>query len=195
MSKSNSAKKILNVSTKTGDGGESGLITGERLPKNHPVFNVVGTLDELNSWLGVLVVKLREQAEFAIHVERMQEIQEALFFVGAECAGSKQVKLEPSHLKKLEKWSSEMQNQLSGNWHNQFVLPGGSLIGAHADLARAVCRRCEREVVGLNQLFKVRPLVLHYLNRLSDYLYVLRCWVNHAEAYPERFFDSKRVSK
>jgi len=192
MIKKPTPKKMLSVSTKSGDGGQSGLITGERLPKNHPVFGVVGTLDELNSWLGLVVTRL--QTEFEEYGNQIESIQETLFYVGAECAGSKVVKLQQDDLKKLETWSTDIQAQMAGNWHAQFVLPGGTELGAYLDLARSVCRRCEREVVGLSQQKQIRELILQYLNRLSDYLYVLRCLVNHAVAHQEKYFHAQKKS-
>lgn len=183
------AKKILSVSTKTGDGGQSGVLTGERLPKNHPVFNTVGTLDELNSWLGLVITQM--PAELDKYSQQLLEIQETLFYVGAECAGSKVFKLQPEHLKTLETWSSSIQKQMADDWHNKFVLPGGTPLGAYLDLARSVCRRCEREIVSLSQHKQIRDLILRYINRLSDYLYVLRCFANHQVEYQEKFFKSK----
>lgn len=193
MTKKPTSKKMLSVSTKTGDAGESGLITGERLPKNSLVFEVVGTLDEFNSWLGLVVTKL--QTDFSIYSEQLESIQETLFYVGAECAGSKVVKLGQDHLQKLESWSDKIQAQLADDWHTKFVLPGGTELGAYLDLTRAVCRRCEREVVGLSQQIEIRELILKYLNRLSDYLYVLRCLINHSMAYKEKYFISQKISK
>lgn len=180
------SKKMLSISTKTGDGGKSGLITGERLPKNHQVFVVVGTLDELNSWLGLVATQL--QKDFKEYGSQLEEIQETLFYIGAECAGSKKVKLEPAHLRQLEKWSTLTQEKLADNWHHQFVLPGGTELGAYLDLARSVCRRTERELVSLSHQQQTRDLLLQYLNRLSDYLYVLRCFVNHEVKHKEKFF-------
>ena len=183
------AKKTpLSVATKTGDQGQSGLITGKRLPKDHPVFAAVGSLDELNSWLGLIVVQLH--TEFETYGKHLQTIQETLFYVGAECAGSEKVQLKDSHLQQLEKWSETLQHSMAENWHTQFVLPGGTELGAYLDIARSVCRRAERDAVGLSAELELRPVVLKYLNRLSDYLYVLRCKVNQAVAHKEKFFEA-----
>lgn len=192
MIKKPTSKRILSVSTKTGDGGQSSLITGERLLKNHPVFEAVGTLDELNSWLGLVVTRL--QTEFEEYGNQIESIQETLFYIGAECAGSRTVKLQQDDLKKLEAWSTDIQTQMADDWYTHFVLPGGTELSAYLDLARSVCRRCEREVVGLSQQKDIRELILQYLNRLSDYLYVLRRLANHTVAYQEKYFLVQKKS-
>ena len=77
---------------------------------------------------------------------------------------------------------------MADDWHHKFLLPGGTVIGANLDIARTVCRRAERAVVSLDGEQQVRPVVLRYLNRLSDYLYILRCFINHALEYQEKQF-------
>lgn len=184
---------MLSVSTKTGDSGKTSSISGERLPKNHAMFQAVGSVDELNSWLGLLAVKL--QVEFDQYREQLQQIQEWLFYLGAECAGSKKVSLKSDHLEQLEAWSENLQKSMEGDWHSQFVLPGGTELGAHLDVARTVCRRAERDAVALSEQAEISNLALKFLNRLSDYLYVLRCFVNHAVSYQENFFVVREDQK
>ncbi len=181
-----SMKQLIKVSTKTGDAGESGLIDGERVPKNHPLFDAIGDVDELNSWLGLVVAKLSN--EFSAHKTYLLAVQDVLFYLGAELARSKNTKLAPAMVRELEKRSDELQQQLADDWHTKFLLPGGTELGGYLDIARTVCRRAERSVVALSQQENVRPVVFQYLNRFSDYLYILRCFVNHSLEYQEKQF-------
>ncbi len=184
----------LSVSTKTGDEGMTSLASGRRLPKSSPIFEVIGTIDELNSWLGLIAAKL--QPEFAEHREFILSVQDTLFYVGAELADAKQVKLTAAQLKMLEEKSTALQNSMADGWHHRFLLPGGTELGGMLDVARTVCRRAERVIVAQSQLKKdnqVRPLVLQYMNRLSDYLYVLRCYINNSVEYHEREFVKKNA--
>jgi len=179
-------KKLIKVSTKTGDKGQSGLISGERLPKYDPLFAAIGDVDELNSWLGLIAAKFG--TEFAVHREFLYQIQDTLFYLGAELAKSPKTKLEAHLVDELEKRSDELQLELADDWHSKFLLPGGTELGGYLDVARTVCRRAERAVVALAQETEVRPVVFQYLNRLSDYLYMLRCFINHALEYQEKPF-------
>jgi len=177
---------ISSISTKTGDAGESGLITGERVPKDTAIFAAIGTVDELNSWLGLVITQFGEQ--FAAQKKELVQIQEQLFYLGAELAGSKTAVISKPALQMLEKQSHDLQVALSDNWHTKFVFPGGSQLGAHCDVARAVCRRTERVLVALNREQQQSKLVLQYINRLSDYLYLLRCFVNEQVSFAEQQF-------
>ena len=180
-------KKLINVSTKTGDKGESGLISGERVTKHQPVFMAIGEVDELNSWLGLIVAQFG--AEFAAHKDFLLGVQDTLFYLGAELARSKKTKLTLPMVTELEQQSNELQKLLADDWHTKFLLPGGTVLGGYLDIARTVCRRTERSVVALAQQEDIRPVVFQYLNRLSDYLYILRCFINHALEYQEKKFE------
>lgn len=183
---------MLSVSTKTGDKGTSGLANGKRLPKANYIFEVLGTQDELNSWLGVCIAKLSEE-QFAQQKEFLYEIQDTLFYIGAELAQSPKAKLEKPALEKLEKFSEDLQTQMGEDWTTKFLYPGGNAVAAWIDVARTVSRRFERTVVRYSQEESVSPLVLQYVNRLSDYLFVLRCFVNSQEKYEERAFSYKKA--
>ena len=200
-------KQVIFITTKSGDRGESGLANGIRLSKADIHFEVVGNLDELNSWLGLVVVKLTQAdlepkkatswKKFAVY---LQELQDTLFYIGAEVAQSPKARLKPEALKKLEKNATTLQHALADDWHTRFVLPGGTEIGAWLDIARTVCRRTERSMVLLqhqsavdldkNQL-EFNPMLVKFLNRLSDYLYLLRCFLNDQLDYTEREFEVK----
>ena len=181
-------KSVIKISTKTGDAGKSGLTDGKRELTSHPQFAAIGDVDELNSWLGLVVAKLGH--EFAVHRGYLLAVQDTLFYLGAELARSKNTKLESTMVLELEKRSDELQEQLAEDWHSKFLLPGGTELGGYLDIARTVCRRAERSVVALSEQEHVRPVVFQYLNRFSDYLYVLRCFVNHSLEYQEKQFVS-----
>lgn len=184
---------MLSVSTKTGDKGKSSLANGARLSKDHPVFEVIGTIDELNSHLGLAVAKLKQQKSRLLkpHTQFLETIQHELFTLGGEVAGAK-VKISRVFLQTLEKTSLELQQKMAKNWHHQFVLPGGHEIAAELDVARSVCRRLERRIVTLQKKRVISAVVFQTVNRLSDYLYVLRCFVNQTLHKTEKYFVSKR---
>ncbi len=177
------------ISTKTGDTGESGLANGQRLGKDDFVFEVLGTQDELNSWLGLSIAKLPEY--FAEHKKFLTEIQETLFYIGAELARSPKAKMKAERLKKLEEASEKLQQSMEANWTTKFLYPGGNEAAATLDVARTIARRFERLVIKYAKDQKISPLIYQYMNRLSDYLYVLRCYVNSQEKYHERQFKNK----
>jgi cob(I)alamin adenosyltransferase len=180
---------MISVSTKTGDKGTSSLANGKRVPKSSFIFEVLGTQDELNSWLGVCITKM--SSEFTQQKNFLYEVQDTLFYIGAELALSPKAKLEQAALEKLEKTSEILQSRMEEGWTTKFLFPGGNETAAWLDVARTVSRRFERSVVRYSQDELVSPLILKYVNRLSDYLYVLRCFVNSRENYQERTFTSK----
>jgi cob(I)alamin adenosyltransferase len=181
---------MQSISTKTGDAGESGLANGERLPKHDAVFEVVGTLDELNSCIGLVIAVLHES--HPEHRAFLLEIQDTLFYVGAELARSPKAKLTAAALNKLEMIAESLQESMKDEWTTKFLMPGGTVLAAHTDIARAVCRRAERIVVEYSEHQAVSPLVLRYLNRLSDYLYLLRCFFNLSAEVAEKQFIAKK---
>lgn len=181
---------MLSVTTKTGDKGETGLADGNRLSKADPTFEVIGTLDELNTWLGFAAVAL--STNFKKEQTYLYEIQHSLFDVGAEIARSPKTKVTPKQLKKLENESNKLQQGMKDEWHTQFLLPGGIEGAARIDIARTVCRRCERVLVALAQQTDISPVLLKYINRLSDYLYLLRCHVNARQQYPEQSYTPRK---
>ncbi len=164
------------ITTRGGDRGESSLFNGERRPKSDLLFAALGDLDELSSAIGVA----RAAARNGNRKRELYEMQQVLFKIGAQVATPehdpvyKRLKLiEPSDLELLEEREQVLMRSVT--LPNQFITPGDTLPGAHCDLARAVCRRAERTLVmcirthGLTQLAPAQ----NYLNRLSDYLFVL----------------------
>jgi cob(I)alamin adenosyltransferase len=130
-------------------------------------------------------------SEFTQQKNFLYEVQDTLFYIGAELALSPKAKLEQAALEKLEKTSEILQSRMEEGWTTKFLFPGGNETAAWLDVARTVSRRFERSVVRYSQDELVSPLILKYVNRLSDYLYVLRCFVNSRENYQERTFTSK----
>ncbi|HOC07704.1 cob(I)yrinic acid a,c-diamide adenosyltransferase [Candidatus Woesebacteria bacterium] len=179
-------KKIY---SKTGDDGQTALINGERLAKDSLVFEVLGTLDEFNASLGVLLANwqetfspktgLTQTKDIALQKRFLLDLQKQLFKLGAEIAKSPSVKLQNSFLERMEKNIDQLQNQLGKDFWSNFVLPGGSQLAAQVDLARTICRRLERRLVALDAERDLRDILIKFVNRTSDYLYILRSYINH----------------
>ncbi len=177
--------KITKVYTRTGDGGETGLVGGRRLPKVHPRIEAYGTVDELNSLVGIVrshnddkpAETRRDKFELIL-----EAIQHKLFDLGAELATAPgdeyegQVLMQPDDAAWLEQVIDAMNEELPKLF--SFILPGGSAMNAALHQARTVCRRAEREVLRLSVDEPVNPHVIAYLNRLSDALFVFGRWVS-----------------
>ena len=176
------------IYTKTGDKGVSSTFDGKRVSKADKIFAVLGGLDELNSWLG-FVACLVDETELR---QEIYHLQENLFEIGAMVAGSKSSKLKfnKNDVLNLETRIDFYFDQTSVDENRKFVLPGGSELAARIDLARSVCRRVEMVVVSYFCLEKNKKsdVILQFLNRLSDYLFALRCFVNESESVREREF-------
>jgi cob(I)alamin adenosyltransferase len=185
-----SKKQLINLSTKTGDKGESGLADGRRVSKHSLVFTALGDIDVLNSYIGLVMAGMDDQ-RFKKQKLVLAQVQEQLFYVGAEVAASPTTQLKLEALELIETESNKLQLSMAAGWTTKFLMPGGSTLGAHCDLARAVCRRVERSVAAYGAEWTISTLVRQYMNRLSDYLYVLRCFVNQELAVHETQFIKK----
>ncbi|MDQ7820296.1 MAG: cob(I)yrinic acid a,c-diamide adenosyltransferase [Armatimonadota bacterium] len=166
------------IYTRAGDAGETGLIGGRRVPKDHPRVEAYGAVDELNAHLGAVRALARAREVTAL----LGEIQHRLFDLGAELA-TPPTHIPPAGVRAedvaaLERAIDRYQDRLAPL--RAFVLPGGTPLAASLHVARAVCRRAERRVVALARAEPVRPEVLQYLNRLSDLLFVLAREANRA---------------
>jgi cob(I)alamin adenosyltransferase len=170
----------MKIYTKTGDKGTTALIGGTRVPKHHIRIETYGTIDELNSYLGLL----RDQNIEEHYKQILIDIQKNLFTIGADLAtdpdkvilknGKNRLnipKISSEDIKILEQEIDSMNDTLSPMTH--FVLPGGHQTVSFCHIARCVCRRGERLATALNDFQPLEPLTLSYLNRLSDYLFVL----------------------
>lgn len=185
-------KKVnMKIYTKTGDKGTTSLYGGSKVSKNNLRIMAYGTVDELNSCLGI-IRSYQIQQEI---LEELIEIQKTLFHLGAELAtpndklylanGKCRLPklIQNSDIELLESRIDKMESKLPQLTH--FILPGGNLAAAHAQLARTVCRRAERVVVGLSDVEEIREEVLKYLNRLSDYLFVLGRFLSQLAKHEE----------
>lgn len=167
---------LSRIYTKSGDKGETGLGNGTRVRKDHPRVAAYGSVDELNSVIGLLLAHLAGASE---HEALLRAIQNDLFDVGADLclpqATSEKpgdaLRVQERHAVTLEHAIDRLNERLEPL--NSFVLPGGTGPAAWCHLARTVCRRAEREVVSLMQAETINPQILIYLNRLSDLLFVL----------------------
>lgn len=161
------------IYTKTGDKGTTALIGGTRVPKNDDRIEAYGTVDELNSWIGLV----RDQDIAEYYQKMLLEIQDRLFTLesllaqGPDSESNKLPKLREEDIGLLETEIDKMNKDLPGL--TTFILPGGHTTVSYCHLARTVCRRAERLVIGLSEKYTVEPLNIMYLNRLSDYLFVL----------------------
>lgn len=162
----------MKIYTKQGDEGRTSLIGGRRVPKNDIKIETYGTVDELNSWIGLL----RDQAISDKYINQLLEIQDRLFTTGSLLAAEEGHKMQLPQLNDndvtfLEEAIDAMNESLPEM--RSFVLPGGHTTVSYCHVARCVCRRAERLCVALNQTEGKYGLIMQYLNRLSDYLFVL----------------------
>lgn len=163
----------MKIYTRRGDAGETSLIGGTRVKKSSLRIEAYGTIDELNSYLGVV----RDYEIDTNYQEQIIEIQDRLFTIGSHLAMDpekgkmKLPEILDQDVTNLENWMDEMDAQLPEM--RSFILPGGHLAVSHTHVARCVCRRAERLIVDLMETATILPIIETYVNRLSDYLFVL----------------------
>jgi len=171
----------LKIYTKTGDKGTTSLIGGTKVPKSHLRIEAYGTVDELNSFIGLV----SDQQTDAQSKKVLNEIQDRLFTIGSSlaCDPEKEPKLKIPDLKEsdvqfLEKEIDKMNESLPEM--KSFILPVGHVAVSTTHIARTVCRRAERNCVNMQQQkMEIEPLIIIYLNRLSDYLFILARYTGH----------------
>ena len=184
--------RITKVYTRTGDDGSTGLGTGKRVGKDSLRVQVYGTVDELNSVIGVaLATGLSERLQI-----ELSRVQNELFHLGSDLCIPDEDKeampvpqIEAHHVEALERCMDELMDQLEPL--ENFILPGGSVGAAHLHVARTVCRRAERELVALSRRESVSAASLRYLNRLSDTLFVMARAENRAQSREDVYWDSR----
>lgn len=161
----------MKIYTKTGDRGETGLFSGERVAKDHLLVRAYGTLDELNSVLGVVLAS-EPVDEVRLLVHRLQIL---LFEAGADLAtrpeGRSVRRIAEEDVLEIEERLDALEERLPEL--RSFILPGGTPAAARLQVARTVCRRAEREAIAAHAEFPLNPRLLELLNRLSDYLFLL----------------------
>jgi cob(I)alamin adenosyltransferase len=191
------AIRITKVYTRTGDKGFTKLVGGKKVPKDATRIEAYGTIDELNSVLGLARVFNDEFKDNQPAAQRLDQIfrrlQNELFDLGSELATPPDFSYEgmfkvgEDEVKALEKLIDELQKDLAPL--NSFILPGGGKVGGFLHQARTVCRRAEREILRLSREEEIGPGPLQYVNRLSDLLFVLSRWVSKNLGEPEYLWE------
>jgi cob(I)alamin adenosyltransferase len=179
--------RLSKIYTRTGDGGHTRLVGGQKVPKNSLRIEAYGTVDELNSTLGL--VRVTNLTETQVDTVRdsieafLERTQNKLFDLGSDLATQMADRWPGQPL--VEAADATALEELMDRWNedleplNSFVLPGGNLVSAHLHLARTVCRRAERRILDLAGAEPIGEAVVPYVNRLSDALFVLSRWVVH----------------
>ena len=177
------------IYTRTGDGGETHLAGGQRVPKDNLRIDCYGTVDELNAFIGTARVTAESLPGTAGLAAILKRVQHELFNLGSilatlpEDVHPKQPRVTGAEIDQLEREIDEANDVLAPL--RSFVLPGGSRIDAEIHICRTVCRRAERLLVGLAREQSVPSEAIRYLNRLSDALFVWSRWANHMLGTPE----------
>lgn len=186
----------MKIYTRTGDKGQTSLYSGERVSKDDPFIHAIGTVDECNSTIGAALSFLPKSELFQETRTQLETIQHALFDLGAALATPRtratESKIEKTRFdhddtESLEHWIDNMDKELPPL--HAFILPGGHPAAALLHLARSICRRAERLVVPLTMHADVSQHVMIYLNRLSDYLFVVSRWINQLANTPETLWQ------
>lgn len=180
----------MKIYTKTGDQGDTSLFAGGRVSKEAPRVEAYGTIDELNACLGMICAQLSD----AEVLDCLRRIQMELFDVGSDLATPiaattrKPIpRIRAEQTLRLEQWIDRYEEELPPL--TRFILPSGSLAGATLHFARTVCRRAERRVVALSKVETINLELIRYLNRLSDFLFVLARLVNQRAQMPETIWE------
>lgn len=181
----------MKIYTKTGDKGTTSLVGGTRVPKTHIRLEAYGTVDELNSHLGLLITYLPDAQDR----DFLQQVQDKLFVVGSHLATDQEkTKLKdasvitPEQVETMEREIDRLDALLPPL--TAFVLPGGSRGAAVCHVCRTVCRRAERRILALSEQAEISSELLAYVNRLSDYLFILSRKINLDEKKDEIFWNN-----
>lgn len=171
-----------NIYTRAGDAGETGLLGGSRVPKNHVRIEAIGAVDEANAVLGIILSRLDDFT----HREELEKVQGMLFEIGALLADPNGRPGHPTEgdVVRLELLIDDLAKNLPPQTY--FILPGGTSLAATVHFARTVVRQAERRVTTVSQHGPVPDAALKYLNRLSDYLHVLARALNHEHGVAEK---------
>ncbi len=178
--------RLTKIYTRTGDKGETGLADGGRVAKDSLRIDVIGEVDELNSHIGVVMSHPIPEPEAAC----LEDIQHDLFHIGGELATPGRESVTAEDVSTLEKTLDGFNSKLPPL--REFVLPGGGPAASACHVARAVCRRTERHLVSLSRQEPVNPVLLRYVNRLSDLLFVLARILVWQEGGAEVLWDQER---
>ena len=167
------------IYTKTGDKGETSLASGQRVPKTDGRIEAYGTVDELNSWIGALCAQSTDQE----WLNQLKWVQNKLFNLGAELSEAPGEWIKEADVHQLEGWIDEMQAKTPKQ--RAFILPAGSELVCRCHICRTICRRAERRMIAINGA----SLSLQFVNRLSDYLFVLARFISHQNGEKEAIWE------
>ena len=185
----------MKIYTKTGDKGETALYGGTRVSKASARVESYGTIDELNSFIGFAKTEIADEKV----LNQLKKIQFDLFTLGSESAtptdkltlanGKSRLSLviSETEIEELENWMDDLEEELQPLQY--FILPGGGKAATSLHICRTVCRRAERSLVFLNETEAVRPELIKYLNRLSDYLFVLARYMSKINNESEEYWN------
>ena len=171
---------LMKIYTKKGDLGKTSIIGESNIDKHNIRIEAYGTVDELNSYLGLL--RSCNHTNFLPHIQELIFIQNTLFLIGASLASSSKhtislpEKINQDHIKKIESFIDSIDSDLEPL--ASFILPGGDVWTSYTQIARSICRRAERRITLLSDKEKIDILIIQFMNRLSDYLFVLARQVN-----------------
>ena len=183
----------MKIYTKTGDKGETGLFGGERVSKNSPRISAYGTIDELNSFIGLAITEIKDESV----KNNLLTIQNYLFVIGSDLATPDTEKNKKLNIQRtpetyfieLEKMIDHYESKLEEL--RNFILPGGSKSAALLHICRTICRRAEREVVSLKNSVTIGNNIIIFLNRLSDLFFVLSRFENKVSNQPDIIWNPK----
>ena len=185
--------RLTRIYTRTGDAGDTGLGGGQRVPKDSPRIEAYGTVDELNSTVGLAICACTDPEV----KDLLTNVQHRLFDLGGDLCVLEEDKkkfkvsqIEQSQVDQLEKFIDSLQKSLKPL--ENFILPGGSIGAAQLHVARCVCRRAERDILRLKRSEAVGPFVVKYVNRLSDLLFVMARYENLKKKAPDVLWNQKR---
>jgi cob(I)alamin adenosyltransferase len=182
----------LKLYTKTGDKGTTSIIGGTRLPKSDARIAAYGTLDEANSWLGVVISELTATAQFPSLKNQLQKLQVLLFDCGTDFAsldGTRAYLVTEKEVQTIEQWIDFYSAEVPPL--KQFILPGGQVVASHLQVIRTVIRRAERELAELLVAnIKINDQAYQVINRLSDLFFAMARFVNVQTGTPEPAYDT-----
>jgi cob(I)alamin adenosyltransferase len=184
----------MKIYTKMGDKGHTQLLGRSDVPKSDPRVFAYGAVDELNAQIGVVIAHLKNSSlktkPMAFLNEELSRIQGELFVMGGLLSADPQgfdlstlPQLKEDYILRLERVIDSIASELSPL--KNFILPGGSVLGAELHLSRTTCRRVEREIVDLHEKTRIEPLWLTYINRLSDVFFMMARYVNHHQGHQD----------
>lgn len=178
------------IYTKTGDKGETGLFGGKRVSKSSQLVDAYGLIDELNSWIGLVISELPKSEKKIF----LQKIQSDLFAIGGSFAGAGlDLGFIETRVTEMEVEIDTMEKDLEPL--SSFILPGGSRIGATIHVTRSVCRRVERRIVSLSEQLAFNADIIKYFNRLSDLFFVFARYINKQTGASEVVWSGQQKNK